>query len=140
MTKSRLAATGLLALAFALGGLAGATATMMADNDHPPLSPHGKTRAAYIAQMRQEFVDQLKHELALTASQERSVNQILDRHQPAMDSLWRSVRTQFEAERQAVRQEIGAMLAPGQQSQYQSLLAKRDSTRRAREESGDDHK
>lgn len=137
MTNSRWAATGLLGLVFALGGLAGATATMLADNDHPPLSPHGKTRAAYIAQMRQEFVEQLKSELLLSASQERSVNQILDQHQPAMDSLWRSVRTQFEAERQAVRREIGAMLAPEQQSRYQALLAKRDSVRQAREDSSD---
>jgi Spy/CpxP family protein refolding chaperone len=140
MTKSRLAATGLLALTFALGGLAGATATMMADDDHPEPTPHGKSRTAYIAQMRQEFIDQMKSELGLSANQERSVIEILDQHQPAMDSLWRSVRTQFDTERQAVRRDIGAMLQPDQQSKYQALLAKRDSVRHAREESGDDRK
>ena len=140
MTKSRLAATGLLALTFALGGLAGATATMMAADDHPEPAPHGKSRAAYIAQMRQEFIDQMKSELGLSANQERSVIEILDQHQPAMDSLWRSVRTQFDTERQAVRRDIGAMLKPDQQSEYQALLAKRDSARHAREESGDDRK
>lgn len=140
MTKSRLAATGLLALTFALGGLAGAAATMMADSDHPAPAPHGKTRAAYIAQMRQEFIDQLRTELDLTSTQERDVIGILDRHQPAMDSLWRSVRVQFDTERQSVRKEIGNLLVPAQQDKYRELLAKRDSARRAREESGDERK
>lgn len=138
MTKSRLAAAGLLALTFALGGLAGSAATMMADSDHPAHPPHGKTRAAYLAQMRQEFVDQLRTELSLSAEQEHSVVSILDRHQPAMDSLWRSVRTLFDTERHQVRAEIGQLLVADQPHKYQVLLAKRDSVRRAREESGDE--
>lgn len=133
MTKSRLAATGLLALAFALGGLAGGAATMLADRDHARDGRHGQSRAAYQAQMRQEYLEQLRQELSLTAEQENAVVAVLDQHQPAMDSLWRAVRTQFDAERQAVRRDIRAALSTDQQTKYDAFLIKRDSSHRARE-------
>ncbi len=139
MTKSRWAATGLLALAFALGGLVGGVATMAADKDHPRAGPHGG-RAAYLAQMRQEFIDQLRLELSLTSDQERAVVNVLDQHQPAMDSLWRVVRTQFDPERQAVRRDIRSVLSDGQQSKYDAFLIKRDSLHRVREGERDQSK
>ena len=133
MTKSRWAATGLLALAFALGGLVGGVATMAAGKDHPREGPYGGSRAAYLAQMRREFIEQLRLELSLTTDQERAVVSVLDQHQPAMDSLWRVVRTQFDPERQAVRRDIRAVLSTDQQSKYDAFLIKRDSLHRARE-------
>lgn len=144
MTKSRWAATGLLALAFALGGLAGGVATMAADKDHPREGSPGRSRAAYMAQMRQEYLDQLRLELSLTTDQELAVVAVLDRHQPAMDSLWRAVRTQFDTqfdtERQAVRRDIRATLTADQQSRYDAFVIKRDSIHRAREAGRDQAK
>jgi uncharacterized membrane protein YccC len=134
MTKSRWVATGLLSLAFALGGLVGGTATMLADRSHPATrGPHGTKRAAYKAQMRQDFIERLRSDIELTPAQERAVLEVLDRHDPIMDSLWRTVRIQFEAERQAVRRDIRSVLETGQQSKYDVFNAKRDSARRARE-------
>jgi hypothetical protein len=132
MTKSRWAATGLLALAFALGGLAGGVATMVADKDDPREGGRG-SRTEYLAQMRREFIDQLREALRLTPDQERGVIEVLDRHQPAFDSLWRAVRTQFDAERQAVRRDIRGVLTADQQDRYDEFLVKRDSIHRARE-------
>lgn len=140
MTKSRLAATGLLAASFALGGLAGGAATMVANSDHPERGRHGQSRAAYVAQMRQEYIEQLRQELRLTSDQEQTVVKVLDQHQPAMDSLWRSVRTQFDAERQAVRRDIRALLSADQQTKYDAFLVKRDSIHRAREAGRDESK
>jgi len=125
MTKSRWAATGLLALAFALGGLAGGVATMAADRDRP--SAGG--RAAYLAHMRREFLDQLRTELSLSADQEQAVVAVLDQHQPAMDSIWRSIRTQFDAERQSVRRDIRSLLSEEQRGKYDRFNFKRDSIR-----------
>ncbi|MFN0177737.1 MAG: hypothetical protein ACKVZ0_02985 [Gemmatimonadales bacterium] len=134
MTKSRWVATGLLSLAFALGGLVGGTATMLADRSLPARGgPHGTPRAAYKAQMRQDFIERLRTDIELTPAQERAVLEVLDRHEPILDSLWRTVRTQFDAERQAVRRDIRMVLEAGQQSKYDVFNAKRDSARRARE-------
>ena len=135
MTKSRWVATGLLSLAFALGGLVGGTATMMADRDHPPRrgGPHGANRAAYKAQMRQEYIERLTAEVGLTSAQQQAVIDVLDQHEPAMDSLWRAMRTQFETERQAVRRDIRALLDADRQFKYDKFNAARDSARQSRE-------
>ncbi len=123
MTKSRLAASGLLALVFALGALAGGAATMLADRTR-----HGPDRFGD----HPSFVQFLKDELALSPDQEQRVEAVLDHHQPAMDSIWGTVRPQFEAERQNVRQEIRALLDPDQLKKYEILVARRDSLRRTR--------
>jgi Spy/CpxP family protein refolding chaperone len=123
MTKSRLAASSLLALVFALGALAGGAATMLADR-----SRHTPERSGE----RPSFVQLLKDELMLRPDQEQKVVTILDRHQPAMDSIWGLVRPQFEAERQTVRGEIRALLDPEQLKKYETLVARRDSLRRVR--------
>jgi hypothetical protein len=123
MTRSRVAASGLLALVFALGALAGGAATMLADRSRHPAprfaEPHG-------------FARYLKDELGLTKEQETRVIEILDRHQPAMDSIWSLVRPQFDAERQAVRREIRALLSAEQTSRYETINARRDSLRQNR--------
>lgn len=133
MSKSRWVATGLLSLAFALGGLVGGTATMLADKDHRPRGPHGANRAAYKAQMRQEYIERLREDVGLSPSDEQAVSAVLDQHEPVMDSLWRTVRTQFDAARQAVRRDIRARLSEDQQRKYDAFNAKRDSVHRARD-------
>ena len=123
MTKSRLAASGLLALAFALGGLVGGAATMLADRERHERGRFGDPHW---------FAQFLKEELSLNQDQRERVVEILDRHQPAMDSIWGLVRPQFDAERQAVRREIRAVLSPDQVKAYEVLNARRDSLRRVR--------
>lgn len=121
MTRSRLGAVVLLLAAFLLGGLVGGAATSMADRrshqhrDRPP---------------RPSYVDRLGTELGLSEAQKDSVRAVLERHQPAMDSLWQLIRPQFQSERQLIRNEISALLSPEQQAKY-AQLQRQDSLRRA---------
>jgi|GEM_PF-1392325 len=137
MTKSRWVATGLLSLAFALGGLVGGTATMLADKDSRPPRPGKTNRAAFKAQMRLDYIERLRTDVGLSPADEQAVNEVLDRHDPIMDSLWRSVRTQFDAEREAVRRDIRVRLSADQQRKYDAFNARRDSLHRARDEARD---
>ncbi len=59
---------------------------------------------------------------------------MLDRHQPAMDSLWQVIRPQFESERQTIRTEISALLTPAQQARYVTMMQRQDSLRKAEAE------
>ena len=121
MTRSRLGAVVLLLAAFLLGGLVGGAATSMADRrshqhrDRPP---------------RPSYVDRLGTELGLSEAQKDSVRAVLERHQPAMDSLWESIRPLLQSERQAIRKEIHALLSDEQQARY-IALQRQDSLRRA---------
>lgn len=121
MTRSRLGAVVLLLAAFLLGGLVGGAATSMADRqshkhrDRPP---------------RPSYVDRLGTELGLSEEQKDSVRAVLERHQPAMDSLWESIRPLLQSERQAIRSQIHALLSAEQQARY-IALQRQDSLRRA---------
>ena len=121
MTRSRLGAVVLLLAAFLLGGLVGGAATSMADRpshqhrDRPPPS---------------SYVDRLGTELGLSEAQKDSVRAVLERHQPAMDSLWESIRPLLQSERQAIRSQIHALLSAEQQARY-IALQRQDSLRRA---------
>lgn len=121
MTRSRTGAAVLLIAAFVLGGLVGGAATMMADRK----SHSGKHRGP-----RPTYVERLTADLNLTEAQRDSVQAVLDRHQPAMDSLWQQIRPQFQSERQAIRNAIGALLTSEQQAKY-AAVQRQDSLRRA---------
>jgi Spy/CpxP family protein refolding chaperone len=122
MTRSRTGAAALLLATFVLGGLVGGAATTMVDRrahrgDHP-----GGGRPSYL--------DRLANDLGLDRTQRDSVQAVLDRHQPAMDSLWQVIRPQFQSERQLIRNQINALLTPEQQAKY-TQLQRQDSLRRA---------
>jgi Spy/CpxP family protein refolding chaperone len=121
MTRSRLGAAGMLLAAFVLGGLVGGAATTSMADRRVPKRP------------RPSYVERLAADLVLTEAQQDSVRAVLDRHQPAMDSLWESIRPQFQSERQAIRDQITALLTPEQQSRY-AALQRQDSLRRAERE------
>lgn len=129
MIRSRSAAIRLLALAFALGGLVGGAATMLADRGNHARSDHGQDgRRGYVARLDQE--------LDLTPEQEETVSGLLHRHEPAMDSMFRAIRAEhpeLDQQRMAIRQEIRAALTPDQSTKYDAMLARRDSAHRARE-------
>ena len=125
MTRSRTGALALLIAAFVLGGLVGGAATSMADRrshktkvDHPP---------------RPTYVERLGAELSLTPAQMDSVRAVLQRHQPAMDSIWESIRPLMASERQSIRNHIKALLTPDQQTSYLELQ-RQDSLRREERE------
>ena len=125
MIKSRSAAIRLLALSFALGGLVGGAATMLAERNSHPDGPRDSGAQAYASM--------LKVELGLSVDEQKVVGAILQRHEPAMDSIWRIVRPQFTAERQVIRREIRAVLTSEQVVKYDRLIARRDSIHRARD-------
>lgn len=114
MTRSRSGAAALLVATFVLGGLVGGAATVLASHRGP----------------RPSFVERLSNDLSLTRSQRDSIQVVLDRHQPAMDSLWQIIRPQFQTERQAIRREISALLTSEQQTKYLELQ-RQDSLHRA---------
>jgi len=115
MTRSRSGAALLLLGTFVIGGLVGGALTAMADHR---------------AHKRPSYVDRLATDLTLSSTQRDSVQAVLERHQPAMDSLWQLIRPQFQSERQAIRNEISALLSPEQQTRY-TQLQRQDSLRRA---------
>lgn len=120
MTRSRTGAAVMLIATFVLGGLVGGAATTMADRRHGP-------------RPRPSYVERLTTDLGLTEAQRDSVQAVLDRHQPAMDSLWEQIRPQFQSERQAIRNAINGLLTPEQQAKY-SELQRQDSLRRGERE------
>lgn len=124
MIGSRSAAFRLLALAFAIGALVGGAATMLAER---------RAHSSENRDGRQGYLERLSAEIGLDQAQAEAVGQVLERHEPAMDSIWASVRVQFEAQRQAARRDIRAVLTPEQVVKYDAMLARRDSVRKDRE-------
>jgi hypothetical protein len=122
VTRSRSGAAALLVATFVIGGLIGGAATTMYDRKAHAASPAERTRPSYI--------DRLAADLSLSVAQRDSIQTVLDRHQPAMDSLWQLIRPQFTTERQAIRNEISSLLTPEQQAKY-AELQRQDSVRRA---------
>lgn len=123
MNRSGLGPMTLLLGSFVLGGLAGGAATMLVDRP-----AHKKV---HTDRRGPSFLERLSRDLSLSDAQRDSIQMVFDRHQPAMDSLWQKMRPQFEAERQAMRVEINALLTPEQQARYAALVQRQDSLRRA---------
>ena len=115
MTRSRSGAALLLLGTFVIGGLIGGALTAVLDHR---------------AHKRPSYVDRLATDLTLSGAQRDSVQAVLERHQPAMDSLWQLIRPQFQSERQLIRNEISTLLSPEQQAKY-TQLQRQDSVRRA---------
>lgn len=127
MTRSRLAAAGLLLAAAAVGAALGAAATSYAE--HRERDSRGRGG-------RDGYVDRLTAELTLTAAQQETIRGILLRTEPVMDSMWREIRPRFDSIRLSVRSEIKAQLTPDQLTRYEVMLARRDSTYRERRSNG----
>ncbi|NOT09285.1 MAG: periplasmic heavy metal sensor [Gemmatimonadales bacterium] len=116
MTRSRSSATLLLIAMLVAGILIGGAAEKLR---------HRANRGP-----RPSYVERLAADLGLNDAQKDSVQTILDRHQPAMDSLWQLIRPQFQSERQNIRNEINSLLTSEQQSKY-AEIQRQDSLRRA---------
>ena len=128
MTKSRWGAMVLLIGTFVLGGLVGGTLTSWGERQ-----AHEKERRH---RPRPTYVERLSQDLELTAEQRVQIQAVLDRNQPAIDSLWAQIRRQFplDSARQAMRQEVMTLLTPEQQAKYTAIIQRQqrqDSLRRA---------
>ncbi len=121
-------ATLLLVAVFAGGLVVGGAAMMVADRARHESRANPRERPGY--------ADRLTTELGLSSEQRQAVEEILRRHEPQMDSLWRAMRNSaaVAAVRQSVRDEIRAQLTPEQQERYAAMLERqgRDDPRQGR--------
>lgn len=126
MTRSRTGAAVLLLAMLVLGGLVGGALTRVVDRQAHRREHPGRQRPSY--------VDRLSADLGLSDGQRDSIQAVMDRHQPTMDSLWTVVRQQFgpqfQAERQLIRNAISTLLTSEQRAKY-AELQRQDSLRRA---------
>jgi Spy/CpxP family protein refolding chaperone len=112
--RSRGAALLLLTAAFVAGALVGAGATTLLRAEGGMPERHARGPNAYLAL--------LARELDLSPAQRDSVRAVLERHHPAMDSLWQATRPRLETLRAAIRSEIRTQLTPAQRTKYEQLL------------------
>lgn len=130
MTRSRLAAAGLLVAVFALGALAGGVGVSVVE--------HGGLAVSKQPRGREGMLARLTSELELSGTQQDSIRGIFRRHEPAMDSMWREVRPQFDSLRGVVRDEIRVQLTPDQRKKYTAMIERRDREYRERRSDGQD--
>ncbi len=128
MSRSRLGATALLAAIFVLGAIAGGAVTSWLDRRDSGPGPGDRGRRTYMERLEAEVG-------ALSAAQRDSIQAVLDRHQPAMDSIWAGMRPRIEAERQSMRQEIRAHLTDDQVRRYNEAIERQERRRQEMERS-----
>lgn len=122
--KNRWRAVGLLAAVFLVGVLTGAGAIAVARSAD---ADDGRERGRGGG-----YVQRLTDELDLTTAQQDSVRAILDRYEPAFDSLWHETRPRFETLRAGIRSEVRTHLTNDQRTEYDALVERhrrRDSAR-----------
>jgi hypothetical protein len=124
MTRSRLAAAGLLLAVFALGALAGGVGVSLAEHRGGDVGTTPRSRDGYIAR--------LTTELELSGDQRDSIRAIMERNKPAMDSMWGEVRPRFDSLRTQVRGQIRGQLNSGQAAKYDEMIERRDREYRER--------
>jgi len=107
----------LLVLVFLAGSLVGGAAMAVVEKQRLD-GPDGNSTP------RPGYVDRLTTELSLTSEQRQAVDEILRRHMPRVDSLWRAMRgsAEFEAVRLSIRSEIRSQLTTEQQERYAAML------------------
>jgi hypothetical protein len=118
MTRSRLAAAGLLLAVFALGALAGGVGVSLAE--------HGEGNGGNRRNSLESYLNRLTTELDLSGVQRDSVRAIMERNKPAMDSMWGEVRPRFDSLRTLVRAEIRGQLNPDQAAKYLEMIERRN--------------
>lgn len=114
--RTRWRAASLLVAVFLVGVLTGAGVTAWADRAGDS-GRGGRGPSGYLAR--------LTDALDLNAEQQDSVRAILDRYDPAFDSLWQETRPRFEALRAGIRSEVRTHLTPEQRMEYDALVERR---------------
>ncbi len=73
----------------------------------------------------EQFLQELHDDLGLTAKQASQVQEILSRHQGAVNEAWSAVHSLLEAAIDSVTEEIEAVLEPGQRERLHGWLLER---------------
>lgn len=123
-------ATMLLLATFTGGALAGGAAVAVADR--------GEARRDH-KQHRHDSEDHLEfmtRRLDLTPAQRDSVQAILGRYKPRMDSIWRQIGPRFETIKDSISNDIRRQLTPEQQTRYTEIIERFEKERRDRERRG----
>jgi Spy/CpxP family protein refolding chaperone len=109
-------ATLLLMATFAGGALAGGAAIAVADRGDVRRNhrPHRHNAEDHLQFMTRQ--------LDLTPAQRDSVQAILGRYKPKMDSIWRQVGPWFETIKDSISNDIRRQLTPEQQTRYSEML------------------
>lgn len=115
--KTRWRAASLLVAVFLVGLLTGAGVSAWADRDSHDGRRDGRGPGGYVAR--------LDRELQLSDAQKDSIRAILDRHEPAFDSLWQETRPRFESLRAGIRSEVRTHLTNEQRTEYDALVERR---------------
>ena len=124
MTRSRLAAAGLLLAVFGLGAVAGGVGVSVAE--------HRRVDAGTSPHSRDSYLTRLTTELELSGAQRDSIRAIMERNKPAMDSMWGEVRPRFDSLRALVRGQIRGQLSPDQATKYDAMIERRNREYRER--------
>ena len=110
-TRSYLAAAGLLLLGAALALVIEHAVLLHARR------PHSLAQATHA-----ELMKLMDSELNLSPAQQDSVHAILQRHQAAVDSAWRSINRAVGATMDTVHRELQTVLDSAQQAQFRQWL------------------
>src|SRR6185503_10274854 len=115
--RSTWKATLLLIATFAGGALAGGAVIAMADRDKLP-----GQKSHHHHPGSDDHIEYMSRKLDLTPAQKDSVQSILERHKPAMDSIWRQLGPRFETIKDSISNEIRRQLTPEQQQAYTEMI------------------
>ena len=115
----------LLLATFTGGALAGGAAVAVADR--------GDLRRDHKEHRHLEF---MTRRLDLTAAQRDSVQAILGRYKPKMDSIWRQIGPRFETIKDSISNDIRRQLTPEQQARYTEMIERFEKERRDGERRG----
>ena len=113
----------LLVATFALGALAGGAAVAFKDRDAMRRSEHHSHRNPG------DYLEGMARKLKLTPAQKDSVRTILERHRPAMDSIWRQLGPRFGTLRDSISNEIRRQLTPEQLKAYNEMIRRYEAER-----------
>jgi hypothetical protein len=117
-------ATLLLLATFAGGALAGGAAIAVADRGD---ASRDHKRHRHDSDDHLEF---MTRRLELTAAQRDSVQAILGRYKPKMDSIWRQLGPRFETIKDSISNDIRRQLTPGQATKYTEMIERFEKERR----------
>lgn len=123
MTSKWKAAFLLIAM-FAVGALAGGTAVSLARQHDLPWS-----RDRHRHHDSGDHMEFLAKELHLSAAQRDSVQAVLERYRPRMDSIWRQLGPRFETIKDSISNDIRRQLTPDQQKTYTEMIRRFEAER-----------
>ena len=127
INRSKTLAASLLGATFLLGVAVGGVGFAAWGDEEDRAPPERGERPSY-SQI-------LARELSLTATQQDSVQVILNRREEIMHQLWQDISPRFDTLRTQIRDEIRAMLDSSQTVKYEELI-RRSERRRGEGERG----